>query len=226
MTALARWDAFLAQIEGRHRQVLGEGEVSAHQFILALPVDGDPAPLSNQLSAVKARLQALEQNIVDTWHGKVEDAIFAEGLGVSERDAAWAKGESVRHRLDDSTEELEPRVFAELARAQAALGATCATALATHAVSQEAAVAEWRAMRVAERRWRGARPPCPLALVIDYERTQIAYWRRYLGERSRFEPLLARDPGMEIRSRMDRWYVSHAEYEPEWVGAGRPRSSI
>lgn len=224
MSALARWEGFLAQIEARHREVIALAEASARQFIVSVTLNGDTRPLSNELSAVKARLQALEQNIVDTWHAKVEDAIFAEGHGVPTRDAEWAKGEAVRYRLDDETEELEPRVFAELARSQLAMGGI--SAIGTHAIPQQAALAEWRSMRAAERRWRTTRPPVPLAIVVDYERAQIAYWRKYLAVRSELEPILARDPSMEIRSRMEQWYVSHAEYEPEWVSAGRPRSPV
>lgn len=263
MSALARWQAFLAQIEARHRQVILEAEEASRLAIASVAMGGDTTPLSNHLSAVKARLQALQQNIVDTWHGKVEDAIFAEGLGVPTRDAAWQQGEDVRHQLDDVTEELEPRVFAELARTQLAnaqthsvacagcgrdLGAggarhvevTCACgrrsvvapnallasgiAIATHAIAQEAAVTEWRAMRSAERAMRRVRPPYPLPLIVATEHAQIAYWRAYLAVRAQFEPELGRDPMLELRSRMEQWYVWFAEHEPNWVRAGRPRS--
>lgn len=59
--------------------------------------------------------------------------------------------------------------------------------------------------------------------TVDYERAQIAYWRAYLAVRARFEPEIGRDPGKEIRARMEAWYISHAEYEEAWVAAGRPR---
>ncbi|MEO8702578.1 MAG: hypothetical protein ABI867_21215 [Kofleriaceae bacterium] len=265
MSAVVRWDGFLAQIQGRHRQVIEEAEAAARQFIAGVAGGGDVTPLSNQLSAAKSRLQALQQNIVDTWHGKVEDVMLEEGH-VPLRDAEWKKGEAVRHRLDDETEELEIRMLAELARARFAAAqatiqpprcGTCGTvlagppsfrhvelacacgarttiapnellstaaAIATHPISQEAATAEWRAMRHAERAQKAVRPPSPLALIVAYERTQIMYWHTYLATRAQFEPELGRDPNMEIRSRMEQWYVSYAEYEEEWVRAGRPRS--
>jgi len=85
-------------------------------------------------------------------------------------------------------------------------------------------VNEWRAMRATERRAHRIRPPRPLGYVVDIERSQIAYWRAYLAVRSRFEPEMGRDPDMEIRSRMEQWYVAHAEHEQAWVQAGRPKS--
>jgi hypothetical protein len=227
MSALARWDAFLAQIEGRHAQVRREAEAAAHAFIASVAAGGDHLPLSHRLMAVRSRLQELESMIADTWHAKVDDAIASEGLGTAARDAAFAKGEALRHSLDDAREELEPRIFAELARQRygRGLGETVA-ALAAHAVAQEAAVNEWRAMRAAERALHAIRPPRPIAPIQAYERSQIAYWRRYLAVRAQFDPILARDPALEIRSRMEPWYTSSAEYEQAWVAAGRPRAPI
>jgi hypothetical protein len=99
-------------------------------------------------------------------------------------------------------------------------------AIGTHPIAQEAATAEWRAMRAAERALNAVRPPRPLAPVKAYELAQIAYWRTYLHHRAWFEPELARDPAMEIRRRMQQWYESHAEFEEGWVQAGRPREAI
>jgi len=106
----------------------------------------------------------------------------------------------------------------ELMRSVAAVG--------SHALAQVAATAEWRVMRAADRRARRWRPPVPLDAIMASEQSQILYWRRYLAARSTFEPELARDPSLEIRSRMEQWYVSHAEYEEEWVRAGRPRTPV
>jgi hypothetical protein len=106
----------------------------------------------------------------------------------------------------------------ELMRSVAAVG--------THALAQEATVVEWREMRAAERRMHAIRPPVPLPPIVDYERSQIAYWRHYLGVRAYLEPELARDPALEIRSRMEQWYTSSAEYHPAWVAAGRPRLPV
>jgi hypothetical protein len=220
MSALARWDAFLGQIEARAAQVRTEAETSARAFIAEVAHGGDYAPLSHQLMAVRNRLQDLETNITDTWHAKVDAAIAAEGLGEDTRWAAFGKGEALRHALDDLREELEPRIFAELARVRGA------AAIGAHAIAQEAVVAEWRAMRAAERALHAIRPPRPLAPIKAYESAQIAYWRAYLAVRSRYEPILARDPALEVRSRMEQWYVSTAEYEPAWVQAGRPREAI
>jgi hypothetical protein len=99
-----------------------------------------------------------------------------------------------------------------------------AGAIGTHHVSQSAVVEQWRAMVAADRNVRRQRPPVSLALLQLYERAQIAYWRAYLTQRSWFEPVLARDIDMEIRSRMEQWYVYRAEQEPAWNDAGRPRA--
>jgi hypothetical protein len=223
-TAVERWDAFLAQIEGRARSVRTEAEGSARAFIAQVAGGGDYQPLSHQLMAVRSRLQELETMITDTWHAKVDDAIVAEG---ADRDAARAKGDALRYKLDDEREELEPRIFAELARQRHAHGQTeSVAAIAAHAVAQEAAVHEWRAMRAVERALHAIRPPVPLEPIKAYERAQITYWRAYLRVRSQFEPILARDPALEIRSRMEQWYVYTAEHEPAWVAAGRPREVI
>lgn len=106
----------------------------------------------------------------------------------------------------------------ELMRSVAAIGA--------HAIAQEAAVGPWRAMRAAHHRMHDLRPPRPLEPIVAYERSQLAYWRAYLGVRSQLEPELARDPALELRMRMEPWYVSAAEYEPAWVAAGRPRAPL
>jgi hypothetical protein len=266
--SIARWDAFLAQIQGRHRDVLAAAEAEARSFIAAVAAGGDVLPLSHQLMAVTARLQDLESKIIDAWHAKVEQAIFDDGLAVADRDREYVKGRTLQRALENLREELEPRVFAELSRqryghalaaaramvcdacgAQRSGGVwfratelTCGcgarllfepgdlmrsvTAIGAHSIAQEAAIVEWRAMRAAGHRMHDLRPPRPLAAVVDYERAQIAYWRAYLAVRARFEPEIARDPTMEIRSRMEAWYVSHAEFEEAWVAAGRPRLAI
>jgi hypothetical protein len=265
MAAIARWDAFLAQIEGRHRGVRDETEATARQFIASVAGGGDDGLLSQQLAAVHRRLLELEAMIADTWHAKVEDAIFGEGLGVADRDREFLKGQRLHHALEDARDELEPRLYAELARQRYAhaerlprsvachgcgqplaapvtyrtieVPCSCGArteyqppqllmsvaAVGTHAVAQEAVVAEWRAMKAAERAMHAIRPPRPLAAVQHTERSQIVYWQAYLAVRSRFEPELARDPAFEIRSRMDQWYRSTAEFEEAWVAAGRPR---
>lgn len=270
MSALDRWEGFLAQIEHRHREVLAAGEAAGRDFIAGVAAGGDVTPLSHQLMAVESRLQALESNIFDTWHARAHDAILAEGGREAACDAAIASGLAAQDRLEDAREELSPRLHAELAqqRFQYALAAAAhalycshcgaawhrplsfralelrcprcqglslfdpgelmrsVAAVGAHALAQVTATAEWRAMRAADRRAGRLRPPVPLAAIVDSERSQIAYWHRYLAARAAFEPELARDPGLEIRSRMEQWYVSHAENEEEWVRAGRPRTPV
>jgi hypothetical protein len=268
MSAIARWDAFLAQIEQRHRDVRAEAEGSARAFIASVAAGGDVQSLSHQLMAINNRLQELETKIIDTWNEKVDDAITGEGHSTAERDRQRAKGQALKDALDDAREELEPRIFAELTRqrwshAQAqyrppacsscgqplqapiafrsyempcACGARTlvepsellrsVAATGTHAVAQEAVNGEWRAMRQAERAMHAQRPPYSIASLKNYERAQIAYWFRYLAVRSQFEPELARDPAMEVRSRMDQWYRLFADHEEAWKANGYPREPI
>lgn len=269
MSALVRWDGFLAQIEGRHRDVLAEAEGAARAAIAELAGGGDYQPMSQQLTAVDARLMELERKIIDTWDEKVDDAICAEGGGGGPRDAARAKGVELQRQLEQAREEFPIRMLAELARqrhvrARAAHGpvpcqqcgapleapfsfralelpcAACRAvtlwqppdlmlsvgAIGSHPISQEAAIGEWRAMKAAERAMHAVRPPVPIELMKAYERSQIAYWRVYLKSRAWFEPELARDPAMEIRKRMEQWYVFTADNDAVWVAAGRPREPI
>ena len=82
-------------------------------------------------------------------------------------------------------------------------------------------------MRNAERALHAIRPPRTLAPIKAYEHSQIAYWQRYIAVRASVqEPILARDPALEVRSRMEQWYVYTAEFEEAWVAAGRPRAAI
>jgi hypothetical protein len=263
--ALSRWTAFLLQVQSRHRDVLHEAETAARQFIESVVAGGDVGPLSNQLMATSARLQDLETRISDTWHAQAEQALVDAGHSAADVERERRVGRSLQWSLEDQREELDPRLFAHLARQRYAHArATCAltcprcgapyagpavfvaidhvchachgtsllepgelmqsvAAIGAHALAQEVAIAEWRETRAAERRAHGVRPPRPLAVVVAIERAYIAYWRVYLAARAQLEPVLARDPAMEIRCRMEHWYVACAEYEPAWVEAGRPR---
>lgn len=118
MSALARWDAFLAQIKGRHEQVRAEAGTAGRAFIATVAAGGDYQPLSHQLGAVKHRLHELEAKIMDTWHAQVDDAILDEGNSVEARDAACAKGVALGHVLEDARDDLEIALMAELARAR------------------------------------------------------------------------------------------------------------
>lgn len=262
MSAIARWDAFLAQIAARHRDVIAEAELAARDVIAAITTGGDPTPLSHQMMGVASRLQELESRITDTWHEKVDDLI-----PIPDRAREYAKGQTLKRMLEDHRDELEPRIFAELARRRFAhvtatlepVACSCGThytappsfritelrcvvcgallvyepselmksvsAIGTHALAQEAATVEWRAMRAAENQLKDERPPHSLEAIILCERTQIEYWRVYLTARAQLEPELGRDLAMEIRSRMEQWYVAFAEYEQAWVAAGRPRAA-
>ena len=262
MSAIARWEGFLAQIAERHRDVLAEADRTARETIASIATGGDPLPLSHMLMGVASRLLDLETRIMDTWHAKVDDLI-----AIPDRPREYAKGQAVKRALEDRRDELEPRIFAELARQRFAhasatlepVACSCGTqyaapisfrvtevrcvacgavlvyepnalmqsvaAIGTHALAQEAATTEWRAMRAAERRLHDERPPHALHAVVDHEHAQIAYWRAYLTARAQLEPELGRDLAMEIRSRMEHWYVSSAEYEEAWVAAGRPRAA-
>jgi hypothetical protein len=263
MSALARWDAFLAQIQGRHAQVRAEAEAEGRAFIATVAGGGDYLPLSHRLGAVKHRLQDLERKIMDTWHAQVDDAILGEGHPVAVRDAACAKGIASATRSRTPATSCEVGLMAELARplrrGQAALPPivcsgcratyqpphsfpliemACAWrdgprsrradalggAIGTHPISQQAAVAEWRAMVAADRARRAARSPAPLHLIQADEAAQIAYWYRYLAARAWFEPELGRDPAMEVQKRMEQWYQYTADHEAAWVEAGRPRA--
>lgn len=218
MSASDRWDGFLAQIEQRAALVRAEAAALGRAYDAA-----DSTPLSHTLMGVRSRLQDLETNITDTWHAKVDDAFAAEGASPETRARAYAKGDAVKHALDDLREELEIDIFAELARRRP----DAAVALAPHIFAQEAARPEWRAMRAAERALHAIRPPRALAPVKTVELTQIAYWRAYLTVRGRYEPAIqVNNLAMEIGSRMEQWYRSTAEYEPAWVEAGRPRAQL
>lgn len=267
MSALARWDAFLAQIQKRHEDVRAEALAAGRQMVAQLAGGGDYQVLSHQLGAVKHRLHELEAKIMDTWHAQAMDAILDEGHSEATRDLACDKALSLGHALEDARDELEMTLLAELARARYQVAASrlapavcarcgaqytppqsfrlvewpCAQcgsvvrydpdelmrsagAIGTHPVAQEAALAEWRQMRAADRRMRQARSPRPLAVLKDSEAAQLAYWRRYLAARAYFEPELARDPELEVRSRMEQWYLYTAEQEESWRAAGRPRA--
>jgi hypothetical protein len=118
MSALARWDAFLAQIQGRHEQVRAEAQAEGRPFIASVAGGGDYLPLSHQLGAVKNRLYDLERKLMETWHAQVDDAILNEGNPVPVRDAACQKGIDLQHALEDAREEAEIGLMAELARAR------------------------------------------------------------------------------------------------------------
>src|SRR5205814_1590414 len=110
MSAVARWDAFLAQIANRHHVVIREAEGVAQAYIE--DIHADVAPLSNALMAVRSRLQDLESKIVGTWHAKVDQVVVDEG---GDREREFAKGIALQRALDDRREELEPRIFAAIA---------------------------------------------------------------------------------------------------------------
>jgi hypothetical protein len=147
--------------------------------------------------------------------------------------AARRAGEDLWHSLEDKREVVGQRVFADAARrlhemAEAAgadrdLRLRLAIAFGAHAVASCAAESEWLAMRATERAVRAVRPPCSIALLKEWERTQIAYWTVYVRARAKFEPAMS-NIALEVSSRMEAWYHYTAEHEQEWVRAGRPRA--
>lgn len=114
--AIARWDGFLAQIQSRHLEVIHDTEIWAKAFTASVAAGGNTGPLSHHLMGVTSRLHDLEAKIIDTWHARVEQAIFDEGHSPLDRDREYAKGAAIKYALEDRRDELEPRLFAELAR--------------------------------------------------------------------------------------------------------------
>jgi hypothetical protein len=100
-----------------------------------------------------------------------------------------------------------------------------AAATGAHALAQVEAHDEWLAMKRAERSATQMRM-APLDLLKRWEIAQIAYWRKYVQARGVIEPAMAKDPRLEITSRMNQWYEYKANHEVEWNRAGRPREAI
>jgi hypothetical protein len=231
MSALSRWDAFLAQIESRHRGVLADGEAEGRAVIATIVTGGDPSPLSQRISAVCGRLSDLEQKITDTWHAQVDDAICAENHHGSVRDRARDKGDALKHALEDAREELEPRLYAELARQRynfavaSSRGVTCPACGATGGAPI--------AFRVVELTCNcGARVPYEpgdlmrsVAAIGSHALAQEAVvneWRAMRAtERAlhRFRPPRPLEPVVEYeRAQITYWWnylASRARFEPE-----------
>jgi hypothetical protein len=110
---MERWDGFLGQIEARHREVREEA-MQRGQALLA----GDPstAALAQMWSAVESRLMDLEARIMDTWHEKVCDAFYAEGIGEAGQTAALERAAALGFALEIGRQRLEQRLQADLAR--------------------------------------------------------------------------------------------------------------
>src|SRR5258708_3161526 len=109
-----RWNAFLLQIEGRHSDVSKEAAEAA--LATLTEAEFDPIPLATAWGAIDSRLQELERKIEDTWSVQVEKVFESEGSDRATITAARARGESLRHRLEDGRESLQHRVFADVAR--------------------------------------------------------------------------------------------------------------
>lgn len=225
MSAHARWDAFLAQIADRHRQVREEFAQAAPSTLAGAGLD--PQPLAVAWGAAESRLKDLETKIQEAWHEKVEAVFEAEGHAPDARAAARKKGEDLKFSLENEREAAQHAIWVAAARQMQAGGAPAANvvAFAAHAHGSQRAAREWLAMREAERAMHAVRSPTPLALLKGYERAQIAYWRAYVAARAELQPEM-RDVAHEVRSRMEGWYVYSAEHEPEWRAAGRPREPI
>lgn len=98
------------------------------------------------------------------------------------------------------------------------------SALGAHSCAQVAAANEWRAMRDAAAALGRQRPPHTLDLIVNYERSQVNYWRSYWGTRSQFEPERG-NVAAEVTASMYQWYTNFAEFETAWVAAGRPKTA-
>jgi hypothetical protein len=115
MGASDRWQAFLSQIEGRHRGVRDEAWSSAQAMIGGI-TDGDAAALSRAWSAAESRLQELEKMIIDTWHAKVDAAFAEENVDQQTRMDAYGRGDALKFTVENEREKLQQRIYAELAR--------------------------------------------------------------------------------------------------------------
>lgn len=115
MGASDRWQAFMTQIEGRHRGVRDEAWSSAQPIIAGIS-DGDAAPLSRAWSAAESRLQELERMIIDTWHAKVDNAFAEENVDQETRMEAFGRGDALKFTLENEREKLQQRIYAELSR--------------------------------------------------------------------------------------------------------------
>lgn len=90
-----------------------------------------------------------------------------------------------------------------------------------HPLCEEAAWQEWVAMHQAEETWRATRGTT-IEILKQRERTQIAFWHKYLSTRVRLMPDTAAAFDADLRGRMRHFYDS-MEREPAWTRAGRPR---
>lgn len=90
-------------------------------------------------------------------------------------------------------------------------------------VCRDAAWAEYLAMRQAERAFRRARPHT-LQHIQRWEAAQLAYHRRFFGERLEYVPNEADTLEADVRGRMEQFYAFTLQYEPLWIAAGRPRA--
>jgi hypothetical protein len=113
MNASARWDAFLNQIAGRHRQVAEEAATAALDALAAAGFD--PTPIASAWISVDNRLIELETRIDETWNDKVEAAFEAEGASSAVTAAERNKGVQLRDTLEIAREQLHHHVFAEAA---------------------------------------------------------------------------------------------------------------
>lgn len=112
--ALARWEAFLAQIAARHAAICAEAEEGSRAALAAC--DHDVTPLSHAWMAVNDRLMDLEQRIASTWHEKVEAVFEAEGLDRGLQLRELERGNDLAFELENRREITEQRSFALAAR--------------------------------------------------------------------------------------------------------------
>jgi len=111
---IQRWDAFLANIEERHAQLMAEalqGCAAVHQ-----QAGLDPAPIANAWMAIEGRAKKLQMKIDDTFGDKVEDAMDDEDAPGHVVDRERAKGEALDRRMEVERERTRIQIHADAAR--------------------------------------------------------------------------------------------------------------
>lgn len=109
---IARWDKFLATIDGRLREVLTE----AHDGCLQLleQSDLDPGPMGNAWTGMEARTLKLSDKVQDVWDAKVDDSL--DDFGADVRDTQMRKGHALKEKIEVEKERCRVTIYATAAR--------------------------------------------------------------------------------------------------------------
>ena len=111
---VARWDKFLASIEGRLQEVLGEARQGC--AMLLQQSDLDPSAMGNAWTAMELRAKALATKVGDTWDEKVEGAFEAADAPSEAVDAQRARGDALCDRIKVEVERTRIQIYADAAR--------------------------------------------------------------------------------------------------------------